>query len=79
MILSPAAYVIHVMGGVNATARAISRSPAAVSKWKSPRHKKGTGGEVPRKARKLILKYAMVHGLDISADDLEYGRRVRLR
>lgn len=77
MILTPAAYVIYVLGGVNATARAVSRSPAAVSKWTSPRNRKGTDGEVPRHARKLILRYAKRHGLDITPNDLEFGRRVK--
>ena len=71
MILTPAEYVIITFGGVNATARAIGRSPAAVSKWKRPREEKGTDGEIPRSVRKDILDYAKRHQLDITTHDLE--------
>lgn len=78
MVLTPAEYVILTIGGVNATARALNRSPAAVSKWKRPRTEKGTGGEIPRSVRKHILDYAKKNALDITLKDLEYGREVRL-
>lgn len=71
MDLKPAEYVVHLFGGVRPAARALDYSPSAVSRWR--KH----DGEVPTKARKIILAYAKKHRLDINAHDLEYGRRLR--
>ena len=79
MRLSPAEYVITTMGGVNATARALGRSPAAVSKWQAPKGEKGTGGEIPRFLRKEILLFARKNNLDITLDHLEFGEYYRLK
>lgn len=68
MHLSPAEYVIHVFGGVRATARALNRTPPTISKW----HKQN--GHVPTSIQKLILDKASELGLDITPDDLIYGR-----
>ena len=73
MKLSPAEYVIRTIGGVRKTARAIGRSAGTISQWRS---KKGTGGEVPRDAQKSILKFAKTKRLDITAEDLIFGRSV---
>lgn len=76
MALSPAEYVIRVFGGVRATARAIGRSPASVSKWRTGRTRRGTGGRVPSVAAAIILGVAKDRGLDITPYDLLCGRPV---
>jgi len=70
--LKPAEYVIHVLGGVRPTARALGYSPSAVSRWR-----KAGRGELSTKARKIVLAYAKKNRLPITADDLQYGAKVR--
>jgi len=72
--MRPADYVIELFGGVRATARAIGRDHSSVQAWKKPRSKKGTDGQVPRKAQVLILNLAKERELDITASDLLLGR-----
>lgn len=72
MNITPAEYVIQLMGGVRPAARKLKYSPSAVSRWRT------MGGEIPTKARKRILKYAEKHGLAISPIELEYGKTVTL-
>lgn len=67
MKLKPAEYVVHIFGGVRASARKLKISPSTVSRWRT------TGGEVPTRARKKILKYAMKNGMDITPSHLEWG------
>ena len=77
--LNPAEYVILVFGGVNATARALNRSPGSVSMWRAPKSKKGLGGRIPSQAQLLILKKAKQLKLDITPDDLIDGRTISLK
>lgn len=70
MLLTPAEYVIHVFKGVRATARAISRAPGSVSKWRK-------NGEVPSAAARRILEVARERNLDITPSDLAYGRLIK--
>lgn len=77
--LSPAEYVIFCFQGVRATARAIGRTPSAVSKWQKYKDKDGRVGGVPRALQSDILAAAKKQGLDITADDLIYGRKVKTR
>ena len=74
--MTPAKYVFHIFGGVRATARALNRTPSAVSKWAKPRKRGGSGGEIPSIHQKLILKIADERGLPITPNDLIYGRTV---
>lgn len=71
MYLKPAHYVTHVLGGVRSAAKKLKYSPSAVSRWRT------LDGEVPTKARKKILSYALKNKLDITATDLEYGRMIK--
>jgi hypothetical protein len=75
--LSPAEYVIRTFGGVRATARALGRSAAAISKWRKPREEKGTGGQIPRKAMWELLAKSRELGLDLNPNDLLLGREVK--
>lgn len=71
MRISPAEWVIRTIGGVRKTARAIGKTPPTVSSWRKQR---GSGGEVPSSNHKKILRYARVKRLDITAEDLIFGR-----
>ncbi len=75
--MSPAEYVISLLGGVRPTARALNRSPSAVSKWRRPKATGGTGGKVPSAIQAKVLKIAKLKGLPINATDLIYGRTVK--
>jgi hypothetical protein len=74
--MSPAEYVIHVFKGVRKTARVLGYDPTAISKWRVPKERKGCGGEVPRSAQKKILEKAREMNLDITAEDLIFGREI---
>jgi hypothetical protein len=65
--LTPADFVIGKLGGVRQAAKKLKYSPSAVSRWRT------SGGEIPTKARKKILKYSGDHELEITPDHLEYG------
>ena len=77
MKISPAEHVIRTFGGVRATARALHRTSPAISKWRSTKAKRGTGGAVPGGAHLLILELAKKKRLDITPIDLILGRIVK--
>lgn len=77
MHMNPAQYVVHVFGGVRKTAKEIGRSPSSVSKWNKPCARKGCGGMLPRLAQEAVLHVAKIKKLDITPDDLMYGRDVK--
>ncbi len=72
MTLTPAEYVISVLGGVRATARALGRSPGTVSKWQNELR-----GVLPGRVRDEVLVLAKRRGLHITEADLMVGRRVK--
>ena len=74
MFLTPSQCVIQVFGGVRATARAIGRNPGAISRWNKPKSKGGTGGMVPSAAQRIILKIAKRKRLEITIEELVYGK-----
>lgn len=76
MDLNPAEFVIHRFGGVRATAKAIGRDKAAVSRWRVPKEKRGTDGRIPSLAQAAVLDAAKRFKKDITANDLIHGRRV---
>lgn len=63
--MSPAELVIKKFGGVRATARAISVSPAAVCRWPKPRNEGGCGGDIPTRNHRKILAAARDNGIAI--------------
>lgn len=75
--MNPAEYVIHVFGGVRATARALDRYPATISKWQNYKNKNGELGQIPSSAQRDILDVAKRDGLPITPEDLIYGRVVQ--
>jgi len=76
MHLSPAAYVLMIFNGVRATARVAGRSPSSVCKWNKPKEQRGTNGLIPTKAQPILLDKARDLGLDLTAEDLIFGREV---
>lgn len=76
-VLNPAEYVIQVFGGVRKLARAIGRSPSSVCKWRKPRAEDGCAGHIPSVAQRIILEIAKAKDLDITPNDLAYGRKVK--
>lgn len=76
MKLKPAAYVVRLFGGVRATARAAGRTPGAVCLWKKSAKDGGGGGKVPAGVRRTLLRVAKKRGLDLTSNDLDFGREV---
>ena len=79
MRISPAEHVIKKFGGVRATARALGRTHGAVSKWRQPKSKRGTGGQIPNGCMGRIMELGRTNGMDITATDLVFGRIVNQR
>ena len=77
MKMTPADYAIHIFGGIRPLARAIGRSHTSVSKWRYRRENRGCNGNVPSLAQRRILEIAKKKKLDITPEDLVYGRRVK--
>ena len=76
MYKNPADYIISVFGGVRKTARAVGRSAASVSKWPRPKATGGCDGYIPGGVHQKILSFARTQKLDITADDLLFGRTI---
>jgi len=76
--LNPAEYVIHMFDGIRPLARAIKKSPSTICLWRENRSKKNGGqkGRIPSSNHIPILVEARLRGLDITTDDLVYGREI---
>lgn len=70
--LTPSKYAILVFGGVRPLARQIGVKPNTVCSWQT----RGDGS-IPSSNYKPILDAAKKKGLDISADDLVFGRTLK--
>ena len=71
--LNPAEFVIHMFGGVRATARALEKTPSTISKWQHENE-----GRIPTKNILSILVKSKELKLDITADDLIHGRELQI-
>ena len=69
--LNPANYVIKVLGGTVMTAKILNRHHSTVWRWVDKK-----GGYIPSKARKEILQLSKKLNLDITSEDLDYGREI---
>lgn len=65
--MKPPQYIIKQFGGVCAAARAIGRSPSAVSRWKKK-------GEIPGDAIRPVVKALQRKGQIVDVHFLVYGR-----
>ena len=50
-------------------------NPSSIYRWTYPREKGGTGGVIPSRAMKIIVKAARLHGVLVDGDDFFPGRR----
>lgn len=76
MHLNPAEYVIHVFKGARAAARAIGRHHSRVIRWSKPKEAGGSEGRIPGPVRMRILTKARELDLDITPQDLDFGRTI---
>jgi len=67
--LTPSKLVILLFGGVRPLARLLNKTQSSVSKWQ-----KSDDGDVPGKCHRQILDLAKKRGVDLSAEDLVFGR-----
>jgi len=77
--IPPAEHVISAFDGVRPLARILGLNPSAVCRWNKPKSERGSAGEIPSAHHKAILKEAKARKLDVTAEDLIYGRRIRVR
>jgi hypothetical protein len=63
--------VIEKFRGARNLARAIQRSPSTVYKWTYEMDKGGTDGLIPSSALELVRRAAKIHGIELTADDLD--------
>ncbi len=73
MKITPVNYVVAQVGSVGKLARALGKTKSAVSKWRAPVHRGGTGGRIPGKCHLPILALAKEHNLKITANNLIHG------
>lgn len=71
-LLNPAEYTILVFGGSTPIARLLNLDRTAVFKWK-------TYQGVPRKHHIELLKLAEKRKIDLTAQDLVQGRRIKIK
>ena len=71
---SPGEYVINTLGGTTQAAKLLGRNPATIWKWSAKKSQGGTNGKIPSAARLEILMIAKKLKLDITSEDLDYGR-----
>jgi hypothetical protein len=64
---TPASWTLKQFGGVCAVAKALDMNSSLVSRW---------GARVPTSRQAAVLEIARERGLDITAEDLIYGREV---
>jgi hypothetical protein len=64
--MEPASTIIATLGGVGKVAEIVGRHRTRVSNWKRPKHKGGTGGQIPRPLRAAIFAAATERGSPIT-------------
>lgn len=83
--LTPAEYVVFIIGGgerrgaIEDTAKALGRTRQSICEWYDPKLKRSGRGLIPSSMQHRILEVAQERGLDITAYDLIYGRKVRVK
>lgn len=76
MHLSPVEYVIKILaqGKVVKAAKIIGCDRSTLYRWRGPSGKRGCNGEIPGKMHKKIIEIARERGLDLTAEDILFGR-----
>lgn len=67
--LDPVALAINLFGGIRPLARAIGRDPSAIIRWRSR-------GRLPAGMPAALLVVARDKGIEMSSDDVVWGRDV---
>lgn len=70
MKTTPADRVIEAFGGIRPLARAISRNPSSVLRWRRPKSEGGTGGSVPTAMQGRVLAVARARGIALEVADV---------
>jgi hypothetical protein len=65
MHCQPAASIIVAMGGLSAVAKAADVTVTSVQRWRLPSRKGGSGGIIPAKYHKRLIKHAADRGLTL--------------
>lgn len=68
--MNPAKQIIELFGGVRPLARALGLDPSTISRWQTPKKKRGTGGRIPAAHQGALLRLAKKRRIQISADQL---------
>lgn len=75
--LTPAEFAIRQFGGAQPLSRIVHQSNLKLAfKWKRSRERGGTGGLIPAKYFAPILDAGKLRGIDITPNDLIYGRSI---
>jgi len=72
--ITPARYIVEIFGGPTKTARALDLTVSGVNQWHHRKNKFVGSGIIPAQHFPLILKRAKELDLDITINDLVYGR-----
>jgi hypothetical protein len=67
--LTPSKLVILLFGGVRPLARLLDKKPSSISQWQIT-----ADGGVPRKCHVKLLELAKKRSVELSAEDLVFGR-----
>lgn len=76
LIVPQAQTIIEKFGGVPNLVRALNAvrpqgyNPSSVYRWNYPVNKKGTGGEIPTRALKDVVRAARMEGILLTSEDL---------
>ncbi len=74
MKLSPAEYVAYIFGSARQASLMLERDESAVSRWNMKSWRGGRDGRVPDTDMVRLLTIAKKRGLDLTAEDLIFGR-----
>jgi len=72
--LNPAQVAMQEFGGCRKLADLLGLSPSTVSRWARSRAKKRMEGAIPAWVQPKILELAKDYGVNLTAEDLIYGR-----
>ncbi len=67
--MEPAATIITKLGGERRVSEITGRAYTAPYRWQQPVEKGGTGGLIPQRLHRVLLDYALTHGITLTAAD----------
>jgi transposase len=68
--IKPADYVISSFGSGSEVARVLGVDKSTVSRWKLPKERKGTNGNIPQKYWVALLSEAQTRSIRLTISDL---------